>query len=100
MEKDLIQPNGKVLIANAQNQFANLEIFDLNVSGYADTVYTLRLIVNQTNGRTLEERINFHIDRTPPIADLVSVIPAFYGDKTTILAAMYTNEPCVVRMYL
>ena len=87
------------LIDNAQNQFANLEIFDLNVSGYTDTVYTLRLIVNQTNGRTLEERINFHIDRTSPIADLVSVIPAYYGDKTTVLAAMYTNEPCVVRMY-
>jgi hypothetical protein len=86
------------LIANSKNQFDNLEIFDLDVSGYTDTVYTLRLIVNQTNGRTLEERINFHVDRTSPIAELVSVIPAFYGDKTTILAAMYTNEPCVVRM--
>ena len=29
-------------------------------------IYTLRLIVNQTTGRTIEERINFHIDRTPP----------------------------------
>lgn len=87
------------LIDNGLNQFSKQEIFDLNTTTFIDTVYTLRLIVNQTNGRTLEERINFHIDRTPPITELVSFIPAFYGNVTVPLASVYTNEPSVVRMY-
>ncbi|HQF43562.1 MAG TPA: S8 family peptidase, partial [Ignavibacteriaceae bacterium] len=71
------------LINNQQYQISNEEILNLDVSGFADTVYTLRLIVNQTTGRTLEERVNFYIDRSAPIAELISLIPAFYGDKTT-----------------
>jgi hypothetical protein len=55
--------------------------------------------VSLNNGRTLEERVNFFVNRTPPITELISVGPAFYGDKTTILAAMYTDEPTVTRMY-
>ncbi len=87
------------LITNSLTQISNQEIFNLNVSGYLDSVYTLRLIVNQTTGRTLEERINFHIDRTAPVTELISMIPAFYGDKATVLAAMYTDDPSVVKMY-
>jgi hypothetical protein len=33
------------------------------------------------------------------VAELISIGPAYYGDKTTILAAMYTDEPSLVRMY-
>ena len=87
------------LINNQQYQISNEEILNLDVSGFADTVYTLRLIVNQTTGRTLEERVNFYIDRSAPIAELISLIPAFYGDKTTVLASVYTNDPSIVRMY-
>jgi hypothetical protein len=87
------------LISNSLNQISNQEIFDLNVSGYSDSVYTLRLIVNQTTGRTLEERINFHLDRTAPDAELISVLPAFYGDKATVLSAVYTDDPSIVKMY-
>ena len=87
------------LVSDQQNQIFNSEVLNLDVSGFPDTVYTLRLIVNQTTGRTLEERVNFHIDRSAPVAELVSVIPAFYGNKTTILASVYTDDPSVVRMY-
>ena len=87
------------LIENGLNQFSKKEIYILNTANFSDTVYTLRLVVNQNNGRTLEERVNFYIDRTPPVADLISLIPAFYGNISIPLAAMYTNEPCVVRMY-
>ncbi|MDY0083919.1 MAG: S8 family serine peptidase, partial [Ignavibacteriaceae bacterium] len=87
------------LISNQQYQISNEEILNLDVSGFADTVYTLRLVVNQTTGRTLEERVNFYIDRSAPVAELISIIPAFYGDKTTILTSVYTDDPSVVRMY-
>lgn len=88
-----------VLLEDIDHQVADENIFNLDVSGYVDSVYTLRLVIKQSNGRNLEERVNFHIDRTPPVADIISLIPAFYGDKTTPLAAVYTNEPSIVRMY-
>lgn len=91
--------NWTSLIENKLNQIYNEEVYNLNVTDYADTVYSLRLIINQSNGRTLEERVNFHIDRTPPIAELISLTPSLYGDKSTPLAAVYTNEPSIVRMY-
>lgn len=87
------------LISNQQNQISNEEILDLDVSGFVDTVYTLRLVVNQTTGRTLEERVNFYVDRSAPVAELISIIPAFYGDKTTVLASVYTDDPSIVRLY-
>ncbi|NNJ53082.1 MAG: S8 family serine peptidase [Ignavibacteriaceae bacterium] len=87
------------LIENGLNQFSNDDIYKLNLAALPDTVYCLRLVVQLTNGRTLEERVNFFINRTPPIADLISVGPAFYGDKTTVLAAMVTDEPSITRMY-
>ena len=87
------------LIEQGSNQFSNEDIFTLSLTSLPDTVYCLRLVVDLNNGRTLEERVNFSISRNPPVTELVSVGPAFYGDKTTILAAMYTDEPTVTRMY-
>lgn len=87
------------LISNGTSQFANKEIYTLDISGLPDSVYGLRILVNLTNGRTLEERVNFNIIRTAPEATLVTLGPAFYGEKTTILASVYTNQPSVVRMY-
>ena len=87
------------LLENGLNQFSNENIYTLELSNLPDTVYCLRLVVQLTNGRTLEERVNFFINRTPPMADLISAGPAFYGDKTTILAAMLTDEPTITRMH-
>ena len=91
--------NWITLIGQGINQFSNEDIYTLDITSLPDTVYGLRLVVQLTNGRTLEERVNFSISRTPPIAELISVGPAFYGDKTTVLAAMYTDEPTITKMY-
>ena len=87
------------LISDGQNQFANKLIYTLDISQLPDSVYGLRILVNLNNGRTLEERVNFNIIRTSPEATLVTLGPAFYGEKTTILASVYTNQPCVTKMY-
>ena len=87
------------LIQNGTDQFSNKDIYTLNLTTLPDSVYCLRLVVQLTNGRTLEERVNFYVSRTPPEAHLISVGPAFYGDKTTILAAMETDQPTVCRMF-
>ncbi|MCZ6703597.1 MAG: S8 family serine peptidase, partial [Ignavibacteria bacterium] len=87
------------LIENESNQFSNEDIYLLDISSLPDTIYAFRLEVQLSNARTLEERVNFHINRTPPLTEPISIGPAYYGDKTTILAAMFTDEPSLVRMF-
>lgn len=93
----------KNLIFNAKYQVSNSKIFNLSIKDYysyvKDTVYTLRIVVTQVNGRTLEERICFHIIRTSPTVELISLVPAYYGEKPNILAAVYTSTNSIVRMY-
>ena len=87
------------LIEEGKNQFNQQNIYDLDISNFNDTVYSLRLLVFQNNGRTLEERVNFFVDKTSPQTELISVGPMYYGDKLTIMAAVYTEEPSLVRLY-
>ncbi|MHC1737210.1 MAG: S8 family serine peptidase [Ignavibacteriaceae bacterium] len=91
------------LIKDAFNQVSGENILNLDLKNYfnpvKDTTYTLRLVVTQNNGRTLEERVNFHIIKTVPTGQLISLIPAYYGEKPTISAAFYTPSNCIVRMY-
>jgi Subtilase family len=87
------------LIENGLNQFSNDSIYTLQLSTLPDSVYCLRLEVQLTNGRTLEERTNFYINRTPPVVDIAALSIALYGDKATVLAAIRTDEPCIAKMY-
>lgn len=87
------------LIADGVNQFSNENIYNLPLSNLPDTSYTLRLLVNLNTGNTMEERVNFYISRKAPEAYLVTIAPAFYGEESTILAAVYSDEPAVSRMY-
>lgn len=91
--------NWTKLIDNGLNQFDKKQIYKLNLKNLKDSTYTLRIVVKQNNGRTLEERVHFHINRTPPVTELISVGPCFYGNKNTILSAIYTDEPSIVRLY-
>lgn len=91
--------NWTKLIDNGLNQFDKKQIYSLNLKNLKDSTYTLRIVVKQNNGRTLEERVHFHINRTPPVAELISVSPCLYGNKNTILSALYTDEPSIVRLY-
>lgn len=88
-----------VLVDNGIYQFKDSSIYSMDFSSLRDTVYTLRLLVNQINGKTLEERMNFYVDKTPPEVYPVSVRPAYIGSKSNILAEIYTNEKTIVKMY-
>lgn len=91
------------LLTDIKSQVNDSKIFDLVLSKYysplRDTTFTLRLIVKQNNGRTIEERVNFHLIRKNPEINLISLVPAFYGEKPTLQAAVYTPDNCIVRMY-
>jgi len=88
-----------ILVENGLNQVSNQNILNLDILDFKDSVYCLRLVLYQSNGRTSEERLNFFVNRTPPVMNLISAGPSYYGDKTTILAAVSADEPSVIKMF-
>ena len=91
--------NWNTLIGNGLNQFRDKNIYTLDISTLPDTVYTLRLEVTLSNGRTSEERVNFYIIRTPPGVIEVASGPLYYGDKSTIAGEFYTDQLSIMRLY-
>ncbi len=81
------------------SQISNKLIFTLDLSAVGDTTVTLRLLMNQTNGSTLEERIYVHHSKSAPKILYYSLLQTYYGDKPTISAASYTAEAGLVRLY-
>ena len=94
-----VNPDNWSLLKSGQNQFSSTELYNLSLSGMPDSTYTLRLVVYQSNGRTTEERVNFHINRQPPSAELITIGPALYGSESTIMASVYSEVPSTVKMY-
>ena len=88
-----------ILIENGRNQFSDENIYNLDIGSFPDSVYTLRLLVFQNNGGTLEERINFHVMRSPPKVTEVGLGPLYYGDRSTIAGEFLTDQPSIMRMY-
>ncbi|MFZ1280125.1 MAG: hypothetical protein WAR59_04765, partial [Ignavibacteriaceae bacterium] len=70
-----------------------------NLSNYAEGSYTLRLVVNTNNGRPTEERVTFHIMRTPPEVVEVGLGSLYYGDQSTIAGEYYTNQPSIMKLF-
>ncbi len=87
------------LIGDGKNQISNENIYNLDISSYQDSVYTLRLVVSQTNGENLEQRINFYVIRKPPEVTEVGSGPFYYGDKSTIGGEFYTDQKSIMRLY-
>lgn len=88
-----------ILIGEGTNQFIKENIYNLDISNYEESVYTLRLIVFQNNGRNMEERINFHVIRNAPQVIEVGAGSFYYGDKSTIGGEFYTEQRCIMRLY-
>ncbi|GAB6282029.1 MAG: hypothetical protein STSR0008_07730 [Ignavibacterium sp.] len=76
----------------------NENIYELNTNNLKDTSYTLRLVVKNNNSET-EERLNFTIKRNPIEIKLISLLPVYYGNQSTILASIFTNNSTIVKMY-
>lgn len=96
---DITPTNWTSLIADGLNQLDETEIHRLNISNYPDGIYTLRLLVTLNNGRTLEERVHFHIMRSPPKVIEVGLGPIYYGERSTINGEFFTNQSSIMRMY-
>ncbi len=81
------------------NQVLNEDIYQLNTSSFHDTTYTLRLLVNNINGTTSEERVNFHIDKTKPEIKFASIIPSMLNDKKTFAASIATDDITTAQLF-
>lgn len=91
--------NWKILLENQKNQISDKNLYNLTLNDLPDSTYTLRIVLQQSDGRTLEERVNFHIMRTRPEVELVSIIPSNYGSSPTILTALYSKQRAVARCF-
>jgi len=87
------------LMENGLNQFADNNIYTLNLSNYDDGSYTLRLVVNTNNGRPTEERVTFHIMRTAPQVYEVGLGAIYYGSQSTIAGEFETNQPSIMKLF-
>ena len=91
--------NWNSLISDNKYQILNQKVFSFNLSSLSDGAYTLRLIVHLSNGNSTEERINFYVERFPPEIELEGAGPVYYGDKSTVVGELYTNQKSIARLY-
>jgi subtilisin family serine protease len=54
------------------------------LANLADTSYTLRLVVEQQNGRNVEDKIRLFLDHTPPRLDSVKLTPMIDGNLHSV----------------
>ncbi len=69
-------------------------LFDLNITQLIDTVYTLRLVVQNKNGTTAEDKVRFFIDRTPPVISNFRQTPTLDADRQALLLEFQTDDLC------
>ena len=89
----------KSILSGQKNQIYTQNIGSINIHSENDTVFTLRIVLHQTNGITKEERINVSRITKLPKGELVSIFPAYYGDKPTFVAALYTTTATIAKMF-
>jgi len=88
------------LVTGQENyQIYKENVFNLDITDFSDTTYTVRLLVNRIDGNTLEERVNFTIDRSPPEILASYYFPAMLNDSETIQASMITDDFTKVKFY-
>ena len=87
------------LSTNSEYQVLQDTIGVIRNNTLKDTVYTIRLVVNQKNGRTLEERVSFSKASKNVELTLTSALQAHFGDKNVIAASVVTSAPATVKMY-
>ena len=78
--------------ANRQVIADSLGVWTL--ANLADTSYTLRLMVEQQNGRSIEEKIRIFLDHTPPRFGKIKMTPMIDGIFQSVLIEFSTDDLC------
>ncbi len=82
------------LFREKNRQVIDESLFDLNITQLIDTLYTLRLIVQNKNNTTVEDKVRFFIDRTPPVIFTVRQTLTLDGDRHSLLVEFETDDLC------
>ncbi len=70
-----------------------------NVAALPDSVYVVRLVVREQNGRTVENRIQYFLDSTPPRLDSVRSDQVIINDQYGILIEAETDDLCEATLF-
>ena len=70
-----------------------------NVSTFPDSVYVMRLLLREQSGRTIENRIQYFLDRTPPRLDSVRSTQVIINDQYGILVEAQTDDLCEATLF-
>jgi subtilisin family serine protease len=86
-------PSDWLPITTVQNkQVVQDSLGDWNLANLPDSVYTLRLVVNSHDETSVQDKIRFSLDRTPPRILQVSVTPMIDGNRHSALIEFRTDE--------
>jgi subtilisin family serine protease len=86
-----------LLNQNTQKHQDTLAIW--NISALQDTSYTLRLSVELTNGTTIEDRVHFVKDKTPPIIQIKNVTSIWDNDEQKVFIEIRANDVSLHQLY-
>ena len=89
----------EIITGNQKHQTYRETVHQIDPSELVDTAYTLRLVVNRVDGNTLEERVNFGVDRSLPKILNYNYFPAMLNDREILQASLVTNEPAKVKLH-
>jgi subtilisin family serine protease len=70
-----------------------------NITSLQDTSYTLRLVVELTNGSTIEDRVHFVKDKTPPVIQIKNITPIWDNDEQKIFVEVRANDVALHQLY-
>ncbi|MFQ5770033.1 MAG: FG-GAP-like repeat-containing protein, partial [bacterium] len=84
----------KELLRQKGRQVIDEPLMELGISALTDTLYTLRLIVQNKNGTAIEDKVRFFIDRTPPAISNVMQTPMIDGNRHSFLLEFETDDLC------
>ncbi|MFQ5768934.1 MAG: S8 family peptidase [bacterium] len=80
-------------------QIIDEPISELDISPLEDTLYTLRLKVQNEDDTFIEDKVRFFIDRTPPVISKVLQTAIIDGDRHSFLLEFETDDICDAAVY-
>ncbi|MBN2424121.1 MAG: S8 family serine peptidase [Calditrichaceae bacterium] len=96
-----IDPEEWLLIAELHHkQIINDTLAFLALKDFQEITISMNVTMNLINGENQTERIQFHIDRSPPVISSVNSIFLLDGEVQSVLVSFETDDITRARIYL
>jgi len=84
----------------SHRQMVDAVLFELDIGALPDTLYTLRLIVQNKNGTAVEDKVPFFIDNSDPVISNVHITPMLDGELQSFLIEFDTDDVCHATLHV